>query len=272
MDYFSQKFSATAKIIVADLRDIANKISFLRESIEQHSKTVCTEDKGQEQDREVQPVWIKAILSKYDEAEGKRQSNDDRHYRVQNSIRWATWSAFIAATIYASIAALQWCSMQQSNKITRESLKLNQVLIKDTFAASVVAEIGFSGNDSTVNIGFPNRGKVGTTSSAVYEITLISLPEQNPIRSVGTFSVTDSVPRMGENPMPNHYYPIESFTKNDLAAYRDSREAIKISGTLGYDNGFGDKISKHFCVATTAFQSMDCDGIPRYLRSLPIKR
>ncbi len=121
MDYFSQKFSAAAKIIVADLRDIANKISFLRESIEQHSKTICTEDEGQEQDREVQPVWIKPILSKYDEAEGKRQANDDRHYRVQNSIRWATWSAFIAATIYAGIAAKQLDEMRKATKATQQA-------------------------------------------------------------------------------------------------------------------------------------------------------
>lgn len=106
MDYFNQKASAVAKIIVADLRDIVDKLSTFQKAIDKHSETKYTADERNEQQQYQQPVPLKFELEENQERD--RKTEGDRQYRVQNSIRKATWAAFCAAILYASIAALQW--------------------------------------------------------------------------------------------------------------------------------------------------------------------
>ena len=50
--------------------------------------------------------------------------------------------------------------------------------------------------------------------------------------------------------MPNHFHHLEGFGKDDLAAYKDAREAIVVRGTLQYPDGFGETINRPFCRAT----------------------
>jgi hypothetical protein len=161
------------------------------------------------------------------------------------------------------------CETKRTNDLTQGALDLNKRLIKTAQAASITAEMGFAGKGSTVNIGFANHGKTATTLLAHYDITLESLPSEKQLRIVGSETVTDSIPREGEPKMPNHFYEIDGFTGEDLALYRSSQEGIRISGTFQYDDGFGEIISKQFCLVSASFQVMECgNGVRRYILSL----
>ena len=79
--------------------------------------SIRSQQERSEQQRNIQPVWFDPVLSEYKQAEAERKANDDRHYRVQNSLRWATWLAFSAATVYAGISYMQWSDANRNFKI-----------------------------------------------------------------------------------------------------------------------------------------------------------
>jgi hypothetical protein len=173
----------------------------------------------------------------------------------------------IAVTAYAYVAERQWTEMKTANELTGGALDLNKKLVKGTFAAVIIPDIGFDANDSTVNVVLANHGKAITNTWARYEIVQESLPDERPVRFHRQYDVADSVVREGD--APNHYYVIDGFTKQDLDLYRASQEGIKVNGTFRYDDGFGEIITKDFCMITTAFGRFPCDGLARYIHSLP---
>jgi hypothetical protein len=56
----------------------------------------------------------------------ERRAEADRQYRIHNSIRKATWFAFLAATIYAGITLFIWGEMQKQTRIQRETYVASQ--------------------------------------------------------------------------------------------------------------------------------------------------
>jgi hypothetical protein len=50
------------------------------------------------------------------EAEQKRETEQDKHYRIQRCIARGTWAAFIAAVFYAGISYEQWQAMKEQNE------------------------------------------------------------------------------------------------------------------------------------------------------------
>jgi len=198
------------------------------------------------------------------------------HHHLNPTPSWkrlATWqfvaeiAIFIVGVRVAFIYSGQLQQMIDGNRMTQESLELTRKLVKGTYSAIVTADIGFDGNDSTVNVAFVNHGKAITNTVANYEIVQESLPDEKLLKFDRHYTVSDSIVREGEG--PNHYYVIEGFTKEDLAAYKASREGIKVTGKFRYDDGFGETVTRDFCLITTAFGRFPCDGLARYIHSLP---
>ena len=104
MDYVTRQFINLTKKFRKELPHI---VELLRRDIKQHTETIRAANKRNEQEHTVQPIWLDPILTTYQQSERNRQANDDRHYGVQNSLRWATWLAFFAASIYAAITYCQ---------------------------------------------------------------------------------------------------------------------------------------------------------------------
>jgi hypothetical protein len=168
--------------------------------------------------------------------------------------------------VYATVVILQYCQLRKANQLTQDALLLNREVVRADLGAYVDADMGFAALGNTVNVGFVNHGKTNTTLTAHYEITIESLPGESPLRTVTSENITDFVPREGEPAMPNHFYEINGF---DLEAYRAVKQAIRVSGTFRYDDGFGEIFSKQFCLVTSNFGTMECgDGVHRYLLSI----
>ena len=120
MDYFTHKASAVAKIVISDLRDIANKISVLRESIEHHGDSIRRDyERNQEEKREQkrEPITIKFT----DEEIQSRKTAQSEQNSIQKSIRNATWGAVVAAVIYAGVTYCMLIAIQKQTRIQREA-------------------------------------------------------------------------------------------------------------------------------------------------------
>lgn len=65
---------------------------------------------------------IRAIVSFDAETAKKTKSDWDSQYKVQKSIKNATWCAFAAAVIYAGISLLQWSQMLRQSHLANATL------------------------------------------------------------------------------------------------------------------------------------------------------
>jgi hypothetical protein len=95
----------------------------IRESlvaIQKEISAIRTEQERQSQQYHIQPLWLDPILTERKQSEANTTSSNDRHYRVQNSLKRATWCAFIAATVYAGIAGYQLSEIHQQTAIAEQ--------------------------------------------------------------------------------------------------------------------------------------------------------
>lgn len=214
---------------------------------------------------------VRAELDATSSIETRTSANDqesENRYRFKNLL--VQWATFVAVFGYGAIAMFQLCAMRDANYLTRQ-------LVRDTYAADISVAIGFEGHiaqtngvEAQVNVGFDNHGKHRTTSVAQYEIWLEARDGKR-IRTLKSEFFEDRVPPVGRTFMPNHYFFIESFSRDELTDYGNSTLIIKAKGNIRYDDGFGTEVNEPFCVATTAYSYMPCDGVERYMRSLPKK-
>jgi len=102
MDYVTRQFINLTKKFRKELPKLS---ALLHRDLHQHKKAITAKTKRDNEQDEIWEKWREDVFSKYEESERDRGTRDDRSHRIQNSIRRATWCAFLAATIYAGITA-----------------------------------------------------------------------------------------------------------------------------------------------------------------------
>ena len=100
MDYVTRQFIVLTKKFRKELPKLTKLIHY---DLKEHTEAIHAANKSNEQQYKIQQEWFEKVLPKKEKAKGDEATDGERHYRVQNSIRWATWSAVIAASIYAAI-------------------------------------------------------------------------------------------------------------------------------------------------------------------------
>ncbi len=93
------------------------------EEIQDYEASRRTKNEGQRQ-KELppdKPVEVRAVVSYDDKTVGDNKAEANRQHRTQNSIKRAAWSAFIAACVYATIAAYQAYEMHRSTLAAQKS-------------------------------------------------------------------------------------------------------------------------------------------------------
>lgn len=180
MDNITQRFIAISKRLLAELRNIGTALGVLHADVQQQIKAINTQQERDSQEEEVRPVWLDDILAKYEQAERNRTANDNRHHRVQNSIRWATWCAFFAASFYGAIAYRQWREMINATEATQQAVqeaRLNRQQAEKSLLATIRnaqldqrawigidnIEIPRMGEVFEINVRFRNTGKTPAT-------------------------------------------------------------------------------------------------------------
>jgi len=96
-----------------DLATIAERLGRLCVVIEKHygAEHAAEEGKGQEEPAR-QP--IQAVISYDEKTVRNKEAEQNKQHAVQNSIKWAAWCAFWAATAYAAISLFVYCQIRRS--------------------------------------------------------------------------------------------------------------------------------------------------------------
>jgi hypothetical protein len=113
-----------------------------------HSVTPAV--KGNEDNRNIQPVWLEPILSKYRQPETERKTEADRCASIDNSARWASWFTF-AATILAFGAAAYYAHWA---RLTFEQIQTQTPEIQKSAEAAFSAATTASGQLELANAQF----------------------------------------------------------------------------------------------------------------------
>jgi hypothetical protein len=104
---------------IAWLLKVQNAVHQCAESIRRSEKR-----KKDKQLPPEKPIEVHAVVSFSDEEKRDTKADSGRAHNTQNSIKNAAWAAFVAASIYALIASLQWCEMKKTTKATQDQLAL----------------------------------------------------------------------------------------------------------------------------------------------------
>jgi hypothetical protein len=72
------------------------------------------------------PVKVEAVVSFDDKTVADTKSENERNHATQEGIRNATWSAVVAASIYALITIGVWCEMRKTTKTSQGQLAVMQ--------------------------------------------------------------------------------------------------------------------------------------------------
>jgi hypothetical protein len=128
MDYVTRQFIFLTKKF---RRELPRLFDQLRRDLQEHISAIRSTKKSGEDKRDIEPIWLDKVFAKYDQAIRDRQSSDNRHYRVQNSSRWAMWFTFIAtflafgaAAIYAGIAKDQLREAIAARNQTTQAIRI----------------------------------------------------------------------------------------------------------------------------------------------------
>ncbi len=109
----------------------------ISKKIDEHTEAISAADERKQQQEKIRQKWANEVLAEYKQSEGNKASNDNRNYGVQNSLRWAAWLAFLAAAIYAFVAARQLRTM---NRTYGEIQKQTKAARQSTYMACLNAQ------------------------------------------------------------------------------------------------------------------------------------
>jgi hypothetical protein len=178
-------------------------------------------------------------------AESRAQGNQsntfqNRSIRVQWCLFWATFAAFAAAAIYAGIANQQRQTMDNTFSEVEKQTRLMQREVEGATAALVTIQFRALWQErSYLSVIMLNRGRsTAFNIHADLKAVVISLPSEKSLNRIPPLewkvNITDF------DPLPDSiergiYLDLAS---SDLRAGRSMGEAIKLTGTFTYYNGF----------------------------------
>jgi hypothetical protein len=122
MDTPQWQSTALANRLLQELRHVTEHLASLRNELKQYTEAIhATKERQKHTDNP--PITVRFP----DDVTRQTQAENDRQYSVQDSIRWATWLAFAAATIYGSIAYLQWREMIEATDAATRATNIARV-------------------------------------------------------------------------------------------------------------------------------------------------
>lgn len=128
----------------AELRAVRTAINELCTAIDKHSAVMH----AAEEDNSVKPSRAeptKAVISFDEPTKTDSKAEHNRQYAVQNSIRWAAWFAFLAAFLYAGIAAFQWCEMRRATAAATQATRIASQQLEFSERPWVYGAVSLSG-------------------------------------------------------------------------------------------------------------------------------
>jgi len=246
MNSISADFNAVKKWLkelaenVQRFAQIPQQLNGIHKSIEQNTETINTTSAQEKTDK---------------------KTHEDRNYRVQNSIRWATWCAVIAASIYAGITYFQWRDAHKNFVINQRAwLGIDRPIAVNAFTGNSQHGGKISYTLTVKNFGNSVATDVVVISQPVSAIEAIE-PAANYACAVGHgFSLaTKKAIKVFNIPSGIDYpqkitggvlFPADSvgYTSTDADIQTGKTEwGLTIVGCIVYRDQFDNERHTHFC-------------------------
>jgi hypothetical protein len=151
-----------------ELRAVRHAINELRSAIENHSEAIHATEKASDETQK-EPKTIPVLVS-YDE---QINTGQNRQNTTQDKIAFWTRGAVIAAIIYATIAALQWCEMHRQLSDFEDAQAAQLIIVDsekafhtsgDRYSMDITLKIKNVGATVAREIGIGNSNGVITSS------------------------------------------------------------------------------------------------------------
>lgn len=239
---------------------------------------------------QLSPIAIDAHLSVSEEDKRENRAYQRRNLGIQIVLTLGTWAAFGAAAYYAHTAKQQWRTMNQTYEKIQRQTDLMQTEVEGSMAAVITKDFRATWGDRTyLSVIMANRGRLDASSiHGDIQVDKISLPNEKPTGAVlpkWAFDITELDGSPDAQAVRGIYLDV---SPNDLEASSDMREAIKVTGTITYFNGFRNKSDSvcYYILSTLEFRNKSgavqqtfgssraaCDDFPRLMADdLKIKK
>jgi len=240
------------------LNEIIKAIHRLQESIQQQTSPPSANNHQKTKHNDVQPPWLQPVLSAYKESMGKNQVNDERQYKVQRSIRNATWAAFGAVVVYALVTLGILRANKEAADAARDAAKAAQdeaVLAWRQLEGTMAAEVHLSTEIvqspcCELQVAADNAGHRTAEDVTIHlVVTFQRLPSKETIGNPYHLSIGPRPlrPAMEEPDPISKQYSFPNLTQEFIEAATALRETVRVEGSWTYDNGFGRIISQPRC-------------------------
>ena len=217
------------------------------------------------------------IIAQYEADQNKSRVLQSWGLFAQFLLLVATAGAFVAAAYYAHIARLQRDTMERQFVVMdKQRAAMDNTLIevrKQTLTGDMLARQIKGSQEARIRfmlylsqteplglgLSVTNYGQVSATHiSGSLAFQRITLPQLTAIGNPFTIPVTiyDLGPRPGPEFGPekrddsfSRIYPIPNWTRRALDDVLKSAASVNVRGRISYDNGFGDRIEREFCLS-----------------------
>jgi hypothetical protein len=216
------------------------------EAIKQYSDSINTIYKNSGKNRQIHNEWLKKIATAHEKSEGDKRKSEHRTNSIQNSIRYATWTAAIGAIIYAGIALRQWNDAQSNFKMDQRAwlhvLRKNDPMFSTDAPVFIQLQPAASGKTIAKNV----EGTISLTSIGKGESLDLSLNEFS-----RKFKIPILVPELPLPPQPVflNYRGIELARINE-PTYNEFKTGNRIAilyGRVTYQDVFDIHHFTQFC-------------------------
>ncbi len=258
------------------MRRLLELVKDIKQAIQKQTKTAHEqEERRNEQQKAKQQIKAEISFDKQAIIDSKAEQN--RNYRVQNSIRYAAWYAFIAATIYAGITALQLREVRKANTETINEFRASErpYIWTDDYPEKFPFAMGrdpvtgiFSWNVVLRNYGksvaatFCSEERLRTGADAMKDVPYIEHNTCQPLSGLVGGGVGGLIP-----PGKGRFvtaFSVTPVTDDEVKGWYALPAGVVVYGRFDYDDSFGTWYFSQYCITRQQNGVLgDCPGYDR---------
>lgn len=239
------------KQFIAALVDGVAELRLLRKSIDEHTRAV--RDARERDNHRDKPENVRAEVFFAEEAQRATNTNNERQYGIQKSLRNWTCAAFIAAATYAGIAGFQLHEMKIATSATEKAANAavesadasRQQLVASQGAVVQLGAPSYNPDIRQLTITFNNLGYVTGRMDWAGEVQRETL-ERKPIGEPIKMATSN------QEILKSNTYVFKQSLPWPLPEVRDvnfwpGKEIVIFDGSYSYSNGFAETYTRKFC-------------------------
>ncbi len=256
--------------LLADI--LKTELGLIRDSIQEQIRAIRDAYEADRQTRDQIPARLSELRIPENEKRETRTYRE-RNFAIQVVLAIGTWGAFIAASVYAGIAAHQLKTMNntlgeaQKQTLAAENtlgeVQKQTALLKQQLEGTEAAYIyvGIPRKPDSLRdllpmglvVEFTNLGKINALNfNARTSLQLVNVPTFRPIGSshLAYTNKTQFFPNVAEfgfEQRPSAVFSMDKITQSDINEITGGKTTYEITTSFTYDNGFGRRIGDTKC-------------------------